>query len=96
MKMKYAELEKYAAWATGVAFAAVTIAVEIAMKMGPIEMMFSAGCMMVIGPGIFLQIVDLIEQKRLRKARKAHKRKQVDFVVGKPVPGMPGYYEVDL
>ena len=94
--MKYAELEKYAAWATGIASAAVVIAVEIAMKMGPIEMIFSAGCMMVVGPGIFLQIVDMIEQKRLKKARKAHKRKPVDFVVGTPVAGMPGYYEVDL
>lgn len=57
---------------------------------------FAALCAFVIGAAVFNRICEGIETyKRIRKWER-HRAKKVDFRLGEPVKGMPGYYEVDV
>lgn len=91
--MYYRELELIAAIATGTAAAAICVMLEYISGYGIIEMAFSAVCLFVIGAGAFVTVVDKVSDDRERRARRRHKRKQVDFIVGRVVPGSE-YVEV--
>lgn len=92
--MTYRELEKFAAWASGLALAGISAAVEALAGWGIIEVMFMTALMIPIGAGLFVHITDTVTAVRERRYRARRRRKQVDFVVGRPVKGMPGYVEV--
>lgn len=91
--MYYRELELTAAIATGTAAAAICVMFEYVGGYGLIEMAFSAVCLFVIGAGAFVTVADKVSDDRERKARRRHKRKQIDFTVGRRVPGSD-YVEV--
>lgn len=92
--MNYNELEFAAAVATGTAAATMCGLLEYIGGYDLIEITFGAVCLFVIGAGAFLAVADKVSDDREKKARKRHKRKQVDFRVGRPVAGMPDYLEV--
>ena len=92
--MRYEELERYACWTSGIASAAVVTAVEILMKMDVIGIIFSIGCMLIIGAGVFLHVSDIITAHRRKITQRRRRRKSVDYRVGRQIPGMPGYVEV--
>ena len=91
--MYYRELELTAAIATGTAAAAICVMFEYVGGYGLIEMAFSAVCMFVIGAGAFATVADKVSDDRERRARRRHKMKQIDFFVGRRVPGSD-YVEV--
>ncbi len=91
--MKYKELELVAACAVGVTASTLTVLFEYITGYGVVEMAFSAVCMFVIASGSFVTVSDRIDEDRERKARRRHKAKQVDFRVGRPIPGS-NYVEV--
>lgn len=55
---------------------------------------FAALCAFVIGAAAFSKACDAIETYKAIQRWERHRAKKVDFVVGKPVDGMPGYVEV--
>lgn len=57
---------------------------------------FAALCAFVIGAAAFIRIVNAIETYKAIQRWERHRAKKIDFKLGDPVPGMPGYYEVDL
>lgn len=92
--MNYNELELAAAIATGTAAATLCGLFEYIYGYDLIEIAFGAVCLFVIGAGAFLAVADRISEDREKRARKRHRRKPVDFRVGRPVKGMPDYLEV--
>ena len=95
--MKYRSLENYAAVMTGIVAAFVGDLFTIAIGFEP----FGTVCICswfwcLIGVGAFLIINEHILRLRRKRETKTNKRrvKQVNFVVGKEIAGMPGYVEV--
>lgn len=58
--------------------------------------MFSAVCFFVFGLAAFVKVAEMIETKKAIEAWERHNKKDIDFRVGRPVKGMPGYVEVEL
>ena len=95
--MRYRHLETYAAIMTGVVTAVIGDLVMILMGQEP----FGVVCLCswfwwLVGVGAFLIVNEDIYRIRRRHDISTDKRrvKRVDFVVGKEIPGMPGYVEV--
>lgn len=91
--MNYNELEFAAAVATGTAAAAMCGLLEYIGGYDLIEIAFGAVCLFVIGAGAFVTVADKVSDDRERRARRRHKMKQIDFIVGRRVPGSD-YVEV--
>lgn len=91
--MNYNELEFVAAVATGTAAATMCGLLEYIGGYDLIEIAFGAVCLFVIGAGAFVAVADKVSDDRERRARRRHKMKQIDFIVGRRVPGSD-YVEV--
>jgi hypothetical protein len=91
--MKYQELEFIAACAVGTTAATICALFEYIYGYGVIEIGFSAICLFVIGAGLFVAIADRVSDDREKRERRRHKMKQIDFRVGRMVPGSD-YVEV--
>lgn len=91
--MNYNELEFAAAVATGTAAATMCGLLEYIGGYDLIEIAFGAVCLFVIGAGAFVTVADKVSDDRERRARQRHKMKQIDFIVGRRVPGSD-YVEV--
>lgn len=57
---------------------------------------FAALCAFVIGAAAFVRAVDAIETYREIQKWERHRAKKIDFKLGNPVEGWPGYFEVDV
>lgn len=57
---------------------------------------FASACMFVIGAAAFNRVCQAIETYKSIRRWERHRAKKIDFKLGDPVPGMPGYYEVDV
>lgn len=58
--------------------------------------MFAGACLFVIGVGAFVRVTDAMKRCKAIQAWERHHSRNVDFRVGRPVKGMPGYVEVEL
>ena len=54
---------------------------------------FAALCAFVIGAAAFIRVVDAIETYKSIQKWERHRAKRINFELGEPVIGWPGYYE---
>lgn len=87
--------EGYAAACTGVITG--LIAGFIGIMVGDvIGGLFSGVCFFVFGMAAFSKVADMIETYKAVEAWERHHSKNVDFRIGRVVPGAPDYVEVEL
>lgn len=87
-------LEGYAAAATGVIAGMVPVFAGV-MTGDIIGGLFSGLCFFVFGMAAFSKALDAIETRKAIEAWEKHHRRNIDFRVGRPVKGWPGYVEID-
>ena len=56
---------------------------------------FAALCAFVIGAAAFTYAVDAVETYQSIQKWERHRAKRIDFKLGDPVKGAPGYYELE-
>lgn len=88
-------LEGYAATMTGVVFGLIAGGVGI-ISGDVVGGLFSAVCFFVFGVYAFLKVTDVYKNYKAICRWERHREKQIDFKIGRPVQGMPGYVEVEL
>lgn len=85
----------YAAMASGVITGMIAMFTGILFG-DVIGGIFSGVCFFVFGMAAFSKVSDMIETYKAVQAWERHHSREIDFRVGRPIPTMPGYVEVDL
>lgn len=84
--------EGYSAAVTGALAAVITGAAFFAGG-NYVGGIFAALCAFVIGMGTFVRVTDAIETYKSIQKWERHRAKRINFELGEPVKGWPGYYE---